>query len=73
MSLRSHPSWKGYRALSSTRGGRVRVERVVMPHDGAESWTVVDEGSSVVASAELFVAHLAAVERSPNTGAGVRA
>ena len=39
-----------------------------MPHDGAESWTLVDDGSSVVAPAEAFLAHLAAVERrSPNT------
>lgn len=45
----------------------MRVEPVVMPHDSAESWTLVDEGSSVVAPAELFLAHLAAVERSPNT------
>jgi hypothetical protein len=67
LSLRGHPSWTGYLALSSTRGGGVRVEPVVMPHDSAESWTLVDEGSSVVAPAELFLAHLAAVERSPNT------
>lgn len=45
----------------------MRVEPVVMPHDGTESWTVVDEALSVVESAELFLAHLTAVERSPNT------
>lgn len=45
----------------------MRVELVVMPHDGGESWTLVDAGLSVVAPAEAFLAHLTAVERSPNT------
>lgn len=45
----------------------MRVEPVVMPHDGSESWTLVDEGLSVVEPVEAFLAHLTAVERSPNT------
>jgi integrase/recombinase XerD len=48
----------------------VRVEPVVMPHDGAESWPLVDEGLSVVEPVEAFLAHLTAVERSPNTVRG---
>lgn len=45
----------------------MRVEPVVMPYDDAESWTVVDEAWEVVVPVEAFLAHLTAVERSPNT------
>lgn len=45
----------------------MRVEPVVMPHDDGESWTVVDGALEVVEPAEVFLAHLTAVERSPNT------
>lgn len=45
----------------------MRVEPVVMPHDEFESWTLVDEGLAVVEPVEAFLAHLTAVERSPNT------
>src|SRR6266404_2435031 len=38
-----------------------------MPVTGAESWTVVDDGLVAVAPAERYLAHLAAIERSPNT------
>ncbi len=38
-----------------------------MPSGGPRSWTVLDRGWSVVESAEAFLAHLHAVERSPNT------
>lgn len=38
-----------------------------MPVTGAESWTVVDEHLVPVEPAERFLAHLAAIERSPNT------
>lgn len=48
----------------------MRVERVVMPHEGVESWTVVDESLSVVEPVEGFLAHLTAIERSPNTVRG---
>src|ERR1700758_5135500 len=43
----------------------VRVQRVVMP-SGVESATVL-RGGSVVEPIERFLAHLTAVERSPNT------
>jgi integrase/recombinase XerD len=45
----------------------VRVQRLVMPVTGAESWTVVDDELATVEPAERFLAHLAAIERSPNT------
>jgi len=45
----------------------VRVQRVVMPVTGAESWTVVDDDWVPVVPVERFLAHLAGIERSPNT------
>jgi integrase/recombinase XerD len=45
----------------------VRVQRLVMPVSGADSWTVLDDALVTVEPAERFLAHLAAVERSPNT------
>ena len=45
----------------------MRVQRLVMPVTGAESWTVLDDDLSTVGAAERFLAHLAAIERSPNT------
>jgi integrase/recombinase XerD len=45
----------------------VRVQRLVMPVTGVESWTVLDDELVTVAAAERFLAHLAAIERSPNT------
>jgi integrase/recombinase XerD len=45
----------------------VRVQRVVMPVTGAESWTVADDGWTPVVAAERYLAHLAGIERSPNT------
>lgn len=45
----------------------MRVQRLVMPVSGVESWTVVDDGLVTVEPAERFLAHLAAIERSPNT------
>jgi integrase/recombinase XerD len=45
----------------------VRVQRLVMPVTGAESWTVLDERLVTVEPVERFLAHLAATERSPNT------
>jgi integrase/recombinase XerD len=44
-----------------------RVQRVAMPFGETDSWTVLDGGWSVVEPAEAFLAHLHAVERSPNT------
>jgi integrase/recombinase XerD len=43
------------------------VQRVVMPVTGAESWTVVGDDGTVVVPAERYLAHLSALERSPNT------
>ena len=43
------------------------VQRVVAPGGGAASWTVVDERFEPVAPAEAYLAHLDAIERSPNT------
>ena len=43
------------------------VQRVVTPVTGVVSWTVVDEGFVPVAPAEAYLAHLQAIERSPNT------
>lgn len=46
-------------------GSVVRVQRVVMP-SGTESFTVVTDGD-VVDPVDRFLAHLTAIERSPNT------
>jgi len=43
------------------------VQRVVMPVTAAESWTVLGDDGVVVAPVERYLAHLAALERSPNT------
>ena len=45
----------------------MRVQRVVMPVTAAESWTVVDDESVPVVAVERYLAHLAGIERSPNT------
>ena len=43
------------------------VQRVVMPVTASESWTVLGDDGMVVAPVECYLAHLAALERSPNT------
>ena len=45
----------------------MRVQRVVMPVTGTESWTVLGDDGCVVAPVERYLAYLAALERSPNT------
>jgi site-specific recombinase XerD len=45
----------------------MRVQRVVMPDSGAESWTLLGEDFRPVGPAEQFLGYLAAIERSPNT------
>ena len=45
----------------------MRVQRVVMAVTGAESWTVVGDGWVPVEPVERYLAHLAGIERSPNT------
>ena len=42
------------------------VQRLLMP-DGAESWTVLDAAGDPVPAVEGFLAHLQALDRSPNT------
>jgi len=43
------------------------VQRVLMPATGAESWTLLDGDGAVVEPVERYLAHLSAIERSPNT------
>ncbi len=45
----------------------MRVQRVVMPDSGLESWTVLGEDGVPLEPAERFLAYLASIERSPNT------
>ena len=45
----------------------MRVQRVLMPGSGAESWTVLDDEHSLVEPIERFLGYLASIERSPNT------
>lgn len=40
---------------------------MVMPVTGVESWTVIDDSWAPVGPAERYLAHLAGIERSPNT------
>ena len=48
-------------------GWPVGVQRVVMAVTGAESWTVVGGGWALVEPVERYLAHLAGIERSPDT------
>jgi len=43
------------------------AQRVVAPVTGAESWTVLDDDGRLVEPVERYLAHLTALERSPNT------
>ena len=45
----------------------MRVQRVLMPGTGFESWTVLGEDLMPVEPVERFLAYLASIERSPNT------
>jgi integrase len=45
----------------------MRVQRLVMPNSGAESWTLLGDDGMPVEPAERFLAFLGAIERSPNT------
>jgi len=45
----------------------MRVQRVVMPGSGLESWTVVGDDHVPVEPVERFLAYLSSIERSPNT------
>jgi integrase/recombinase XerD len=57
-------SWTAYIPVSMT-GVMLRVQRVAMP-SGAESATLLRDGV-VVEPADRYLAHLTAIERSPNT------
>jgi len=54
-------------SVSMTRTAGFAVQRVVMPFGDPESWTLVNRDSVIVEPVEMFLAHLHAVERSPNT------
>jgi integrase/recombinase XerD len=43
------------------------VQRVVMPGQGTESWTVLGDDDVPVGPVERFLAYLTAIGRSPNT------
>jgi integrase/recombinase XerD len=45
----------------------MRIQRVIMPVSGTESWTVIGDDGAVVDPAERYLAYLSALERSPNT------
>lgn len=45
----------------------MRVQRLVMPVTGVESWTLMGDDAGPVDAAERYLAHLSAIERSPNT------
>ena len=45
----------------------MRVQRVLMPGTGFESWTVLGDDLMPVEPVERFLAYLASIEKSPNT------
>ena len=45
----------------------MRVQQVLPPDGGPESWTVLDERFAVIEPVDAFLAHLTAIERSPGT------
>jgi site-specific recombinase XerD len=45
----------------------VRVQRVLSPVSGVESWTVLGEDGAPIRPVEGFLAYLSGIERSPNT------
>lgn len=45
----------------------MRVQRVLMPGSGVESWTVLGDDHVPVDPVERFLAYLSSIERSPNT------
>ena len=55
------PRWLG------PKEAELRVQQVLPPGGGPESWTVLDERFAVVEPVDVFLAHLTAIERSPGT------
>jgi integrase/recombinase XerD len=51
----------------------VRLQRVLMPDAGIESWTVLGYDGDPIEPVDRWLAHLTAIERSPNTVKAVRA
>lgn len=45
----------------------MRAQRVLSASFDAESWTVIDGGLAPIGPMEDYLAHLSAIERSPNT------
>ena len=45
----------------------MRVQRILVPGSGAQSWTVLDDQFRPLEPVERFLAYLASIERSPNT------
>jgi integrase/recombinase XerD len=45
----------------------MRVQRVLMPDSGVESWTLLGKDHAPIEPVERFLAYLASIERSPNT------
>ena len=45
----------------------MRVQRVLMPGSGAESWTLLGDDQVPVEPVERFLSYLASIEKSPNT------
>jgi hypothetical protein len=45
----------------------MRVQRVLMPDSGVESWTLLGKDFAPIEPVERFLAYLAWIERSPNT------
>jgi len=58
-----HPLFRG----SCLSVDAVRVQRVVSPGTGRESWTVIGDDGRLVVPIEAFLAWLSHIERSPNT------
>jgi integrase family protein with SAM-like domain len=54
-------------SLAETERGHLRVQQVLPPGGGPDSWTVLDEQFAVVQPVDAFLAHLTAIERSPGT------
>ncbi|VBA59082.1 Tyrosine recombinase XerD [Mycobacterium attenuatum] len=50
-----------------SRRCQLRVQRVVMPETGFESWTVLGDDQLPIQPVERFLAYLASIEKSPNT------
>jgi hypothetical protein len=59
--------WDYLPSSMTEAGGAMRVQRVVMPDSGLESWTVLSDEGVPLEPVERFLAYLASIERSPNT------